>query len=181
MKLKVNVIYFAQSWRWKRIDFPNLKFAFAKVVIYGNCIIIVVIQFINFAVLLTCNIPYLYSMSKKWYSRACAGLAAAGCCCCEPAPPGGTAWLAGISWWAKMLARLAKTGSEAKARVSEHSSVGCSTCRIFGWRNLSNWRTEPRRISVTVSLRFGLCSFSALRFSNRKMEHSWNKIYLLAV
>lgn len=88
-----------------------------------------------------------------------------------PAPP-----LPADSWKASTLAKLASTGSDANARVSLHSSTGCSTCRILGWRNLSSWRTLFRKISVTVSFRFGLCSFSAHLFSNRNTDTSCNAV-----
>ena len=130
-----------------------------------------------YCVVLTCSMPYLISMSRKWYSRACGGRGRVDDCVCAadtPVEGGPTPPLPPDSWYASTLARLASTGSEAKARVSLHSSTGCSTCRIFGCRNLSSWRTLPRRTSVTVSFLFGLCSFSADLFSNRNTETSCN-------
>ena len=123
---------------------------------------------------LTCSMPYLISMSRKWYSRACGGLGRVDdwVCAGTPVEGGPTPPPPPASWYASTLARLARTGSDANASVSLHSSTGCSTCRIFGCRNLSSCRTLPRRISVTVSFRFGLCSFSAHLFSNRNTDTS---------
>lgn len=119
---------------------------------------------------LTCNIPYLYSISRKLYSLACGALGVV-----WVLTPVFKDWLEMCSWWAKIFARLPYTGSETKAKVSAHSSIGCRTWSIFGCLNLSNCLTELRRISVTVSFLLGLCNFSAQRFSKRKTEHSWNK------
>lgn len=82
---------------------------------------------------------------------------------------------------ARIFARLANTGSVAKASVSPHSSTVCKICNIFGCLNRSNCLTDARKISVIVSFRFGLCSFSATRFSNKKTEHSYKKKILLFV
>lgn len=84
-------------------------------------------------------------------------------------------WERKFTWKANTLAKLASIGSVAKANVSPHSSTGWMTCSIFGWRYRSSCFTDALRSSVTVSFRFGLCSFSAQRFSNRNIEHSCNK------
>lgn len=129
---------------------------------------------------ITCNIPYLSSMSKKWYSLAWAGRGGTGCWE-APVAGGPPTCVPPTSWKASMFAKLANTGSEAKASVSEHSSIGCNTCSIFGWRKRSSCLTDPRRISVTVSFLFGLCSFSAQRFSNTNTEHSYKRKCLFKI
>lgn len=64
-------------------------------------------------------------------------------------------------------------GSERHKSLLTIASASKRCSRItFGWRNLSNCFTDARNNSVTVSFRFGLCSFSAQRFSKRNTEHS---------
>lgn len=82
-----------------------------------------------------------------------------------------------ITWNASTFAKLAKMGSVANANESAHSSIGWITCRIFGCRKRSSCFTDARSSSVTLSFRFGLCSFSAHRFSNRNTEHSFAKYF----
>ena len=54
-----------------------------------------------------------------------------------------------------------------------HSSKGCITLNILGCFNRDIIFTSVRSISVTISRLFGLCSLSAIFFSNKKTDASY--------
>ena len=67
-----------------------------------------------------------------------------------------------------------KKHKQEREREKERGEANL-TCSIFGWENRSICRAPLRKISVTVSLRFGLCSLSTDLLSKKNIETSWNE------
>lgn len=88
---------------------------------------------------LTCLMPYLISKSKKLYSLACAGRGMAVVVSDAPVDGGPlTVRPPTDAWYASILAKLAITGSAAKASVSLQSSTECTTLSMsFGCLSIS--------------------------------------------
>lgn len=137
---------------------------------------ITVSQYHSISPKLTCLMPYLISKSRKLYSLACAGRGMAVAVMDAPVDGGPlTVRPPTDAWYASMLARLAITGSAANANVSLQSSTECTTLSMsLGCRSISRQCTLFFSISVTVSLRRGLCSLSASFFSNTNIDTSCN-------
>lgn len=120
---------------------------------------------LHFSLWITCKRPYRSSISRNEYSFACAGrcIVPGGCICDAPVLGGpdktvvhdsykfntmilllklcaGIAQSIGLNvtftWYARIFAKLAKTGSVANANVSEHSSTGWIICNIYDQCNV---------------------------------------------